>query len=96
MSVLTVTELPMDGRHAELWRFVQSAYALTDVPDVLAVLAAGPLEDLLAGAGAAHIDDVEDLARRDVRFNHLLGGVWKSSIDPEVWQRVCRVRKTTW
>ena len=60
------------------------------------VLAAGPVEDLLVHHGAAVIDRVEQLARDDSRFNLLLGGVWPSSIAPEVWSRVEKARREVW
>lgn len=60
------------------------------------VLAAGPLEDLLAHHGPAVIDRVEQLANEDSRFNLLLGGVWPGSIAPEVWLRVETVRREVW
>ena len=63
---------------------------------LLQVLAAGPLEDLLAHHGPAIIDRVESQARADDRFNLLLGGVWPSSISPDVWARVQRIRKQVW
>ena len=50
------------------------------------VLAAGPLEDLLAHHGPAIIDRVEAHARRDERFDLLLGGVWRNGIASDVWR----------
>ena len=79
-----------------LWEFVLAAYK-RDLPDkVVAVLAAGPLEDLLAKQGAEFIDRVEELARKDPKFNYLLGGVWRSSINDPVWQRVQSIRNHVW
>ncbi len=60
------------------------------------VLAAGPLEGLLVHHGPAVIDRVEQLAADDRRFNLLLGGVWPSSIAPEVWARVVAIRGEVW
>jgi hypothetical protein len=51
-------------------------------------LAAGPLEDLLADSGPAIIERVEAEARRDAKFCHLLGGVWRSHMPDEIWDRV--------
>jgi hypothetical protein len=59
---------------------------------LLAVLAAGPLEDLLAYHGEAFIDRVEAEARRDPRFGLLLGGVWQNKMSEEVWTRVTECR----
>lgn len=60
------------------------------------VLAAGPLEDLLAHHGPAVIDRVEAHARDDERFNLLLGGVWPSTITPNVWARLKKIRREVW
>jgi len=60
------------------------------------LLAAGPLETLLSWHGAVFIDRVEDQARSDPRFNHLLGGVWRQEMPEEIWGRVEKARKQVW
>ena len=55
---------------------------------VLANLAAGPLEDLLAEHGIVVIDRIIELAKSDPRFRDLLQGVWGNSVDPKVWKRI--------
>lgn len=67
---------------------------LTDAQ--IALLAAGPLEDLLALHGRQFIERVEHEAVRNARFNNLLGGVWESSIPLDIWARVERARKSVW
>ena len=53
------------------------------------VLAAGPLEDLIADHSEHGIDRIETLARRSPRFRYLLTGVWSQGKDKSpVWQRV--------
>jgi hypothetical protein len=68
--------------------------ALTE--DQLSVLAAGPLEDLLAMHGPEFIDRIEHEAEQNPRFNHLLGGVWQNEMSPEIWERVQKARKEVW
>lgn len=63
-----------------------------DTARVVEILSAGPLEDLLSGHGPKMIDAIEDEARRNPKFAFLLGGVWPSDIDPDVWRRVGLVR----
>ena len=63
---------------------------------LLAALAAGPLEDLLAKNGGAVVDQVEVLARRDPRFRLLLNGVWDSTIKPEVLSKLAKYRDQRW
>lgn len=67
---------------------------LTD--DQKALLAAGPLEDLLVWHGSAFINRVEDEAKVNARFNYLLGGVWRREMPQEIWERVEKARKTVW
>ena len=57
--------------------------------DVLAYIAAGPLEDLLCRHPHAFIDRVEALGRRDPHFRRALSGVWGFSTMPaDVWNRL--------
>jgi len=62
---------------------------------VTAVLAAGPLEDLIADHGPNVIDEIEKLAKKNSKFKHLLSGVWENG-KPEVWERVEACRGKTW
>lgn len=86
----------LDKEPEKLWQFVLTAYKRNFSDRVLSVLAAGPLEDLLARHGADYIEQVERLAETDEKFNLLLGGVWRNSITDEVWNRVQAVRKEVW
>ncbi|HSF93942.1 MAG TPA: hypothetical protein VLA52_02875 [Thermohalobaculum sp.] len=59
----------------------------------IGLLAAGPMEDLIAGHGESVIDEVERLAWSDLKFRQMLLGVWsQGNDDSEVWQRVLRAR----
>ena len=60
--------------------------------NVLNVLAAGPLEDLIAKRGNDFIDRIEAEAHRDPEFRNLLGGVWKNATPDDVWARVDKAR----
>ena len=60
------------------------------------VLAAGPVEDLLADHGETFIERVESEARNNPRFNLLLGGVWQNAMPDHVWKRVQACRTETW
>ena len=55
---------------------------------VISMLAAGPLEDVLAYHGDALIDRVESEADGNSRFKHALGDVWQNAMSDEVWERV--------
>lgn len=79
-----------------MWKLILAAYAKDMSPRVFAVLAAGPLEDLLCNFGSNYINRIEELARKDPKFNELLGGVWKSSTPDDVWGRVTQLRNDVW
>jgi hypothetical protein len=69
---------------------VQEIARIEDHPTLLSVLAAGLMEDLVVAHGAAVIDAVEAEARGNWRFRQVLGGVWLSSVDPAVAERLKR------
>jgi len=75
-----------------LWELIQEIHARDENASVAEVLAAGPLEDLLSMHGPDFIDSIETKAKQDPSFAFLLGGVWKSSINDKVWERV----QTVW
>jgi hypothetical protein len=78
------------------WRAIVALSRQTLSPKQIAVLAAGPLEDLLASHGPAFIDRVEHEARVYRAFRHLLGGVWRNTMAEPVWRRVEAIRGPTW
>ena len=95
-AIERVSDLYLEGDHAALWKFILAAYPKEMSERVQAVFAAGPIEDLLAHFGPEYIDRVEVLARRDPKFNGLLGGVWRNTMADEVWDRVDGVRNNVW
>ena len=86
-------ELTLDGEWVKVWDLIQAFTAEGSNPSdsLLAVVAAGPLEDLLSKAGLEYIDKVELLAQTNPIFTRALTGVWKSSIEPSVWDRVTTI-----
>jgi len=91
-----VFDLHLDGKYDELWRFIKHAHSQKPSDKVVAVLAAGPLEDLLAGSGDTYIDEIATLARKDPRFKNLLGGVWQNSMSDALWAKVNEIRGSGW
>ena len=78
------------------WPAILEILQRASTEDQVAVLAAGPLEDLLAFHGPEFIDRVECEAARNPRFRQLLGGVWQNRILLEIWERVQKVRREVW
>jgi Family of unknown function (DUF6869) len=63
-----------------------------DNPDVLGLLAAGMLEDLIPEEDGPLVDAVVAEAARNEKFRHLLGGVWFYGMSPEVRARLQEAR----
>jgi hypothetical protein len=80
---------PEDG-----WSVIDTIRHLDGSDPVLAILAAGPLEDLLACHGDKFIGRVEALARRDRQFRK--GAVWKNDMSDELWACVRAVAGPSW
>jgi hypothetical protein len=76
------------------WKFILLALESPLCASRLGVLAAGPLEDLLSHHGESFIERVEEEAKTNPQFAHLLGGVWQFKMSEAVWTRVQRVRDT--
>ena len=95
-SVDYVIDMTFEDQYPELWKFIKLTYP-KDCPDnVLGVLAAGALEDFLVGAGEEYYEEISELARKDQKFKHLLGGVWQNEMSPEFWSKICDLRGAGW
>ena len=70
------------------WFLVLEVLRLDSSKEILEILSAGPLEDLLAQHGPYVIGRVEAEAKVNPGFAKLLGGVWKNAMSDEVWSRV--------
>lgn len=78
------------------WELILRIHRAEHNENVTIMLAAGALEDLLAAHGENFIERVETEARKDQKFNFLLGGVWRNSMIEGVWERVQNVRREVW
>lgn len=71
-----------------------AALAACETPEDVAVVAAGPLEDLIAGHGATLIDEIEARAARSPRFAYALTGVWpQGKAGTLLWARIEAARR---
>ena len=71
---------------------VKAILAIEDNQNVLGLLAAGMLEDLLPDENGPVIDAVVAEAERDSRFRDLLCGVWFYGMSPDVTERLEKAR----
>ena len=78
------------------WRIILVLSEQSPDDEFESILAAGPIEGLLVKHGPAFIERVEQHAATDPKFNHVLGGVWKSEMLDDVWSRLQAVRKQVW
>lgn len=86
-SALCVFELR--DHPEEIWTFIRLALAGAETVWQVIMLAAGPLEDLIADHGDALIDRIEREARQSPRFRFALTGVWpQGAATSPVWLRV--------
>lgn len=82
-----VSELEREAPASALW-FILLALDQVKSSQVLAVLAAGPMENVLCHGGPDIIDAVEKIARKSPKFRLLLSGSWgRNRMDGEVWRR---------
>jgi hypothetical protein len=65
------------------WAVIQELVRRATRDEVLAYIAAGPLENLLCAHPHVFIDRVEVLAARDAHFRRALSGVWGWSRMPD-------------
>jgi hypothetical protein len=79
----------------DCWMAILEVLSREPPQQVIGILAAGALEDLIQYHGPEFIERIETESRRNAAFRHLLGGVWKSST-PEVWSRVEEARGDPW
>lgn len=79
--------------HPELaFEAIRATLDRCSTPEQVAMLAAGPIEDLLTEHGPDWIDRIEAEAGASDRFRYALTGVWKNEIKALIWARVEAVR----
>lgn len=72
----------------------EAAIAACKTPDDAAMVAAGPLEDLITQHGAALIDEIEARVAGAPRFAYVLTGVWpQDNAGTLLWARIEAARR---
>ena len=69
------------------WPIIQEIIARIVDDDILAYVAAGPLEGLLVRHPHAFIDRIEALAKKDGHFRRAVSGVWGYNAMPDEVRR---------
>lgn len=74
------------------WELILAVIDLDDADPVLAALAAGPLEDLLAAHAERFIARIEGRARCDGAFRRMLRHAWRNAVSDPIWARMLAAR----
>ncbi len=82
------------------WQVIEEIHHLLCSAEVdynlMGVLAANHLEDLLVEHGTEVIGDLEELASVDAEFRRCLSGVWQNNIDEDIYARVQAASDPDW
>lgn len=81
-------------RPEEAWLLIGELILKAQSEEILAMIAAGPLEDLLAQYPYEFIERVEESARKDTKFRTCLADVWQNVIPNDVWKRIVGARQS--
>jgi len=89
-AIYSVMDMTLEDRWDDLWEVILAMSRDPADVDVgaLAIVAAGPVEDLICKAGPAYIDRILHEAKFNSRFGRLLTGVWLQRAEPAVRERV--------
>ena len=80
----------------QAWHIILEIANTCDEEKVIANLAAGPLEDLLAFHGDRIISVIAEESIHNRRLRFLLGGVWRNNLSEKVWEVVQSLRSSSW
>ena len=85
-----IVTLNFEQRYDELWQFVLLALELTSFDDtqVLAVIAAGPLEDIVRYSAPDFEERIVARIKADPKFRRAMTGVWCREERKDFWDRI--------
>ena len=81
----------MDAKPEDCWQAIVEITRRDLSEDLINVVGAGPLEDLIEEHGDKFIDQIEREAAQSPVFKKMLASVWDGG-DSNVWSRVKRAR----
>ena len=71
------------------WPIIQELWTLDQSDRLLAIIGAGPVEDLLCRHGPDFIGRIEQLAMQDPVVKKMLGAVWgRNRMAEDIWRRL--------
>ena len=74
-----------------VWQVILQVIDRRPSDEVLGMLGAGPLEDLMWNHGREFIDRVEQETVTNHKLRGLLSGIYRGEIDDETWARIVRL-----
>jgi hypothetical protein len=74
-----------EEKPSESLKIIKIICEYSESDEVLANVAAGPFEDLLARHGKEIVKEVEDWATENKKNRRVLASIWKNEIDNDVW-----------
>jgi len=82
--------LNFERRYDELWELILLVFELTPFDDtqVLAILAAGPLEDIVRYAAPEFEERIVERIKVDPKFRRAMTGVWAREERKDFWYRI--------
>lgn len=78
------------------WNAIQEIIALDQSDNTLAMVGAGPFENLMVHHGPLLIERVEVCARVSPPFRRMLGVVWRNRMSEQVWTRLKAIAPPSW
>jgi hypothetical protein len=91
-AVQRITAMTFMSKPESQWEVILEAVRQASDDDDLGHIAAGPIEGLLGRHGPAWIERVETQAQQDQKFARAITGVWKYTMNDDVWERVKTVK----
>jgi hypothetical protein len=78
------------------WTVVKQVLAIDSSSGIMEAVSAGLVEELLVTHGPAIISTIERDAGQNKLIAEMLGGVWESDMDRNVWKKVEKIRSRRW
>jgi hypothetical protein len=81
---------------SDAWTVVKQVLSVDSSSGIMEAVSAGLVEELLVTHGPAIISTIERDAGQNKLIAEMLGGVWESDMDREVWKKIEKIRSRRW